>query len=113
MQNFTFRSPTEIIFGKEQENLTGEKIKEYAGEKVLFHYGGGSIKKIGLYTKIKETLEEADIEYVELGGVKPNPHLSMVREGIEIVRENEIDFILAVGFFYRVPEIAPGSWNVV
>ncbi len=97
MKDFTFKNPTEIIFGRGKEMVCGEVIKKYSGGKVLFHYGGGSIKKIGLHKKIIESLKTAGLEYVELGGVKPNPRLSMVRKGIELCRNNNIDFILAVG----------------
>ena len=63
----------------------------------MFHYGGGSIKKNGVYDKVKKVLDDENIEYIELGGVKPNPRLSLIYEGIKICRENSIDFILAVG----------------
>jgi len=97
MTNFTFKNPTEIIFGKDSEQHLGKKIKEYGGKKVLFHYGSGSIKKNGIYDKVKKSLENEGIEYIELGGVKPNPRLSLIYEGIDICRKNGIDFILAVG----------------
>src|SRR5690606_34444114 len=67
------------------------------GKKVLLHYGGGSIKKSGLYDKVVKSLNEARVDFIELGGVVPNPRLSLVREGIKICKENKIDFILAVG----------------
>lgn len=96
MQNFIFQCPTKIIFGRNTENQVGNEVKNYS-RKVLLHYGGGSIKRSGLYDKIIKSLQEADIEIFELGGVVANPRLSMVREGISKCRENGIDFILAVG----------------
>ncbi|NLW02705.1 MAG: iron-containing alcohol dehydrogenase [Clostridiaceae bacterium] len=96
MVNFEFQNPTKIIFGKDSEQCLGKEIKKY-GKKVLFHYGGGSIKKNGVYDKVKKVLDDENIEYIELGGVKPNPRLSLIYEGIKICRENSIDFILAVG----------------
>lgn len=96
MRDFEFLSPTKIIFGKNAEKKVGEEVKKYS-KKILLHYGKGSIFRIGLYDKIVTSLKEAGIEYIELGGVQPNPRLSLVREGIEICRKNNIDFILAVG----------------
>ncbi len=96
MENFVFQSPTKIIFGKNTEKEVGRAIKEF-GKKVLFHYGGGSIKKSGLFDKIVESLNEAGIKFVELSGVQPNPRLSLVEQGIKVCREEEIDAILAVG----------------
>ncbi|RUA06144.1 MAG: NADH-dependent alcohol dehydrogenase [Fusobacteria bacterium] len=96
MLNFNFQNKTEIIFGKGVENLVGEKVSQY-GTKVLLHYGGSSFKKYGLYDKVVKNLKDKGIEIFELGGVLPNPRLSLVREGISICRENNIDFILAVG----------------
>ncbi len=96
MINFEIRIPTKIIFGKDEEQKLGAEIQQY-GKKVLVHYGGGSIKQNGVYEKVIACLKSAGIEYVELGGVKPNPRLALVREGIRLCRENEVDFILAVG----------------
>ncbi|MGM0498906.1 MAG: iron-containing alcohol dehydrogenase [Bacillota bacterium] len=96
MQNFTYQNTTKIVFGKGTEEEVGEYTAKH-GSKVLLHYGGGSIKKYGTYEKVIESLEEAGIEYVELGGVEPNPKLSLVHQGIELAKEESIDFILAVG----------------
>lgn len=96
MIDFTFQNTTKIIFGKETESLVGEEMSKI-GKKVLLHYGGGSIKKSGLYDKVISSLKQADVEVVELGGVKPNPRLSLVQEGIKICQEQKIDAILAVG----------------
>ena len=96
MENFIFKNETKIIFGRGTENDAGKEVLKY-GKKVLFHYGGGSIKKSGLYEKIIKSLKESGITIFELGGVKPNPVASLIRDGIKICRENEIGFILAVG----------------
>ena len=96
MENFVYHNPTKIIFGKGMGDRVGEEVKLFS-KKILLHYGGGSIKQIGLYAKVVKSLREAGVEFVELPGVKPNPRLSLVRTGIEICRENGLDFILAVG----------------
>ena len=97
MQNFVFYNKTKIIFGRGTENQIGKEINALGKKKVLIHYGGGSIKKTGLYEKVAGVLKDAGLEYIELGGVKPNPSLSLVREGIELCRREKVDFILAVG----------------
>jgi hypothetical protein len=96
MNNFIFQNTTKIIFGKGTENTVGTETARYS-KKVLLHYGGGSIKKTGLYDRVVKSLRDAGVEYIELGGVKPNPRLSLIYEGIELCRKNGIDFILAVG----------------
>ncbi|NKF08652.1 iron-containing alcohol dehydrogenase [Clostridium gasigenes] len=96
MINFNFENYTKLIFGKDKELTVGQEVKKFSN-KILMHYGGGSIKNSGLYEKIVTSLKEANVEFIELSGVKPNPRLSLVREGIKLVRENKIDFILAVG----------------
>jgi len=96
MENFEFENRTRIIFGKDKQKLVGELIRPHSN-KVLFHYGGESIKKSGLYDEVIKSLADAGVEAVEFGGVVPNPRLSMVREGIRICREQKINFILAVG----------------
>jgi len=96
MRNFNYKNETEIIFGKNTEEKIGKEIKKYTN-KILLHYGGGSIKASGLYDKVISSLKNENIEIVELPGVKPNPRLSLVKKGIEICRKNNIDFILAVG----------------
>ena len=96
MRNFNYKNGTEIIFGKNTEVSVGREIKKYTN-KILLHYGGGSIKSNGLYERVITSLENENIEVFELSGVKPNPRVSLVREGIDICRRNNIDFILAVG----------------
>jgi hypothetical protein len=95
MENFVFNNTTKIIFGKAAENQVGAELKGY--KKVLLHYGSGSIKKSGLYDRVVSSLNAAGIAWVELGGVKPNPSLSLVYEGIQLCRNNQVDLILAVG----------------
>ncbi|MDY6263608.1 MAG: iron-containing alcohol dehydrogenase [Fibrobacter sp.] len=97
MDNFNFYSPTEFVFGMNRENECGELVKKYGGTKVLIHYGGGSAVRSGLIDRVKASLDAAGVPHMELGGVKPNPHDSLVYKGIEIVCQNGIDFILAVG----------------
>lgn len=96
MENFIYQNPTSIIFGKKTQELAGKQSKEFAG-RLLLHYGQGSIKRSGLYDEIIASLEKEDIEIFELGGVKPNPGLELVKEGARLCKENNIDFILAVG----------------
>lgn len=96
MENFRFLSPTQIIFGRGVEEQAGTEARKL-GRKILLHYGGGSIKRTGLYDKVVKSLREAGVEFIELGGVKPNPRLSLVHEGIKLCRENKVDGILAIG----------------
>lgn len=94
IKNFIYQNPTKLIFGKEKIKSLAKEVGKY-GKKVLIVYGGGSIKRNGLYDQIKEELK--DFEIFELGGVEPNPRVSTARKAIEVIRENNIDFILAVG----------------
>ncbi len=96
MNDFVFQNATKVIFGKNTETQTGKECAAI-GKRVLLHYGGGSIKKSGLYERILSSLKAENIEVTELSGVKPNPRLSLVKEGIEICRKQNIDMILAVG----------------
>lgn len=95
--NFIYFAPTRVVFGKDAERETGHLVKEQGGTRVLVHFGGSSAVRSGLIDRICSALEEQGIFYVKLGGVVPNPRLSKVREGIELCREEKIDFILAVG----------------
>lgn len=97
MENFTFYSPTEFVFGKNTEAECGRMVKKYGGTKVLIHYGQGSVLKSGLLERVKKSLEESGVTYLELGGVQPNPRDTKIYEGIKICKENGIDFILSVG----------------
>ncbi len=96
MNNFTYHNATRIIFGKDTELQVGEEVKKYAS-RILLHYGGGSIKKSGLYDRVVASLKESGVDFIELPGAQPNPRVSLVRQGIELCRENDIGFILAVG----------------
>jgi alcohol dehydrogenase YqhD (iron-dependent ADH family) len=96
MENFTFENPTKIIFGRGSHKLVGAECLS-RGKRVLLHFGGGSIKQSGLHEQVVQSLNDAGIEVVELGGVKPNPRVSLVREGVELCRRKAVDLILAVG----------------
>ena len=97
MENFNFYSPTYFAFGRGKESEVGALVKRFGGSKVLLHYGGGSVKQNGVFESVTKSLNDAQIPYVELGGVKPNPRSGLVYEGIELCRKEKIDFILAIG----------------
>ena len=101
MQNFEYYARTKIIFGKDTENKTGAEIARYAQKdtplKVLLHHSGGHAVKSGLIDRVKKSLKEAGLEWLELDGVQPNPRLSLVYKGIDIVKKEGLGFILAVG----------------
>ena len=96
MENFTFQNPTRIIFGRGTEREAGRETAALA-RRVLLHYGGGSVRASGLLAKIQSSLRSAGVEFFELGGVRPNPRLSLVQEGIRLCRAKELEMILAVG----------------
>ncbi|PLR92695.1 iron-containing alcohol dehydrogenase [Bacillus sp. T33-2] len=96
MDNFTYYNPTKLIFGKGQLEQLKKEVPQY-GKKVLLVYGGGSIKRNGLYDAVLKELNETDAEVFELSGVEPNPRLSTVHKGVQICKEEGIDFLLAVG----------------
>lgn len=95
--NFEYYTPTKVVFGRNTESETGKLIKEQNCKKVLVHYGSGSVVRSGLLDRIYASLDAEGIRYVSLGEVVPNPRLSKVREGISLCRQEEVDFILAVG----------------
>lgn len=97
MDNFNFYSPTQFIFGRERENEAGKYVKRFGGTKVLIHYGSGSVIRTGLLDRVKKSLTEAGVTFVELGGVVPNPRSGLVYTGIDICKKEHVDFILAVG----------------
>ena len=97
MRDFNYYAPTEVVFGKQSEEQVALMVKKYGGTKVLVHYGGQSAVRSGLLDKICGLLSEAGIPYVQLGGVVPNPRLSLAQQGIELCRKEGVDFILAVG----------------
>lgn len=96
MQNFQYHNPTKLLFGKGQLDALKTEIPLY-GKRVLLLYGGGSIKRSGLYDNVMTLLREIDAFTVELSGVEPNPRLTTVNKGIQLIQENKLDFILAVG----------------
>ncbi len=96
MDNFEFLNPTKIIFGRGTENQVGREVKKFSSS-CLLHYGGGSIRKSGLYDRVVASLKEAGVRFAELGGVQPNPRVGLVREGIELCRKHKLEFVLAVG----------------
>lgn len=97
MQNFIYHTPTKVVFGKDAEKHCGKLVKEYGGHTVLLHYGGDSAIKSGLIARVESSLQAEGIKVIKLGGVKPNPLLSLVHEGIKLCRSENVDFILPVG----------------
>ncbi len=96
MLNFDFYAPARILFGRDTQKEIGALLKPHA-KKILLHYGGSSIKKSGLYDTVVASLKENGLEFVELGGVVPNPRLSLVHTGIALCKKENVDLILAVG----------------
>ena len=97
MEKFEFQNKTKIIFGKDTETKVGLEIKSLGSKKILIHYGSDRLKKSGFFDKVVENIKAQGIEYFELGGVVSNPRISKVREGIELVKKENIDFVLAIG----------------
>jgi hypothetical protein len=97
IKDFNFYAPTRVVFGRQSEEQLPQLIKANGGTRVLVHYGGGSARRSGLLDHVFQLLKDAGISYVELGGVVPNPLLSMVYDGINQCRKEKVDFILAVG----------------
>ena len=97
MLNFEFCSPTKFVFGKGTEEKVGSLVKEAGGTRALIVYGGGSVVRSGLLSRVLASLDAAGIPHVELGGVKPNPRDDLVYEGIRLCRENNLDFVLPIG----------------
>jgi alcohol dehydrogenase YqhD (iron-dependent ADH family) len=96
MDNFEFNNPSRILFGRGVEEKVGVETAKYS-KKVLLHFGGGYIKTSGLFDRVTSSLRSAGVEWVELGGVKPNPRLSLVYEGIKLCKQHNLGLILAVG----------------
>lgn len=96
MNDFIYQNTTKIYFGRDQLENLGTELKKY-GQRVLLVYGGGSIKKIGLYDKVLKEIENAGLKCFELSGVEPNPRHTTVNRGAQICRKNNIDVLLAVG----------------
>lgn len=97
MENFTFYSPTEFVFGRDTQSKAGELARRHGATKVMIVSGGSSAEKSGLLTQVRESLREAGIEYIEQKGIQPNPRDIEVYEGIELARNAGVDFLLAVG----------------
>lgn len=97
MYPFNYFTPTKVLFGKGTEEKVAELVQEFGGKKLLIHYGGGSVIRSGLMDRVKASLDKAGISYVVLGGAVPNPRLSLVYEGIELCKKENVDFILALG----------------
>lgn len=97
MTGFTYYTPTKVLFGRGVEGQAAKEIRAFGGSKVLLHYGGQSAVKSGLIPGHPPAADGCGLPFVELGGVKPNPRLSLVREGIALCRKEKVDFILAVG----------------
>lgn len=96
MNSFVYNIPTKVYFGENQLGHLGEEVRKF-GRRVLLTYGGGSIKRNGLYDRVIEELRKADLEVFELSGIEPNPRIESVREGVKICKEQGIDVLLAVG----------------
>lgn len=97
MEDFEFVSPTHFVFGRNAEEKAGAKLAERGAKRVLLHYGGGSAVRSGLIDRVKASLDAEGIGHIELGGVRPNPEIELVREGVALCKREGIDWILAVG----------------
>ena len=97
MENFEFVSPTHFVFGRRAEEQVGAKLSEAGARRVLVHFGGESARRSGLIDRVGASLDAAGIEHIELGGVRPNPEITLVREGVRLCKEGDVDWILAVG----------------
>lgn len=97
MFDFSYFTPTEVHFGRSSVSQVGALVRKYGGKKALIHYGGKSALRSGLLGRVKKSLDAVGIDYVELGGVVPNPHISKVYEGITLCKKEGVDFLLAVG----------------
>ncbi|MDE6407263.1 MAG: iron-containing alcohol dehydrogenase [Anaeroplasmataceae bacterium] len=97
MKNFQYYTPTKIFFGRDEEKKVGEILTEFQAKKILLHYGKSSVIKSGLLDTVKTSLKKAQIDFIELGGVEPNPKLTLVEKGIKLVKSEGIDFLLAIG----------------
>jgi alcohol dehydrogenase YqhD (iron-dependent ADH family) len=97
MNNFTYYTPTKVFFGKGVEEQVGPTLRDAGFKKVLIHFGGGSVRKSGLMDKVEKSLQATGIEFVSLGNVAPNPKISLVREGIDLAKREDVDMIVAVG----------------
>ncbi|MCL2601647.1 MAG: iron-containing alcohol dehydrogenase, partial [Treponema sp.] len=97
ISNFNFCLYTDILFGKDTEKETGKMIKKHGGSRVMLVYGGGSVKKSGLFDRVVQSMKDAGLYYVEVGGVQPNPRRSLVEKAVKVAQDEKIDFLLALG----------------
>ena len=97
MSNFSYYTPTHVYFGKDTHKQVGDLVRAQGCKKVLIHFGGQSARRSGLLDQIEASLNAANVAHVQLGGVVPNPHLSLVYQGIDLCKKEGVDFILAVG----------------
>ena len=97
MLNFNFYSPTQFVFGKGEEANIGTLLAARGAKKVLLHYGGQSAEKSGLLGRVRASLQQASVPFIELGGVHANPRYTLALEGMELARKENVDLILAVG----------------
>ena len=107
--NFMYCNPTRLYFGEDSLNYLGGELANY-GEKVLLAYGGGSIKKSGLYDQIVDILKKSGKEIFEVPGVMPNPIVEKLYEGCKIARENNVDLILAAGGGSVYDSVSVSAW---
>lgn len=96
MRDFIYEIPVKVYFGREQFGHLGQELSRH-GKKVLLIYGGGSIKRTGLYDKVVSEIEKADLKLYEYSGIEPNPRIDSVRKGAQLCKEEHIDVLLAVG----------------
>ena len=96
MTDFVYSIPTKIYFGTDQLKNLGTELKNH-GKRVLMIYGGGSVKKIGLYDKVVSEIKNSGLEFFEMGGIEPNPKIDTIRKAVKICKENDIEVLLAVG----------------
>ena len=97
MNDFTFYSPTRFVFGRRACDRTGEEVAAAGYRRALIVYGGGSVVRAGTLDRVKASLDAAGVTHVELGGVRPNPEIGLVREGIECARREQVDVVVPVG----------------
>lgn len=97
MNDFEFYSPTRFVFGRGVTDAVGQHVAKLGYKRALLVYGGGSVVRTGTLARVKESLAKAGVEFVELSGVRPNPEVASVREGIAVARENDVDLVLPVG----------------
>ncbi|MEI7846173.1 MAG: iron-containing alcohol dehydrogenase [Chloroflexota bacterium] len=96
MENFEYCNPTRILFGRDTQQQVGAQVATYS-QKILLHFGSERFKTSGLYAQVTASLQQAGVEWIELGGVQPNPRLSLVQQGIQLCKQHQLGLVLAVG----------------